>query len=136
MFESCDNVLFKVHQHNLTTHSEGFTPPDGTTSTLSDEVVPLSESSIVLELLFKYMYPERTPDLKKVDFSILAKLAEAVEKYQVFGAMDICNTRMEYVIAQSGQIPSYSLYNSKIVKGCYPRAPFRGARLCSEAWIP
>jgi hypothetical protein len=70
----------------------------------SDEVVPLLESAIVLELLFKYMYPQRTPDLKKVEFTVLAKLAEAAEKYQVFGAMDICNTRMGYDSTLSEQI--------------------------------
>jgi len=51
-FESCDNVLFKVHRPNLITHSEGFSPPDGTTAMSSEEHVSLSESAEVLELLF------------------------------------------------------------------------------------
>lgn len=101
-FESCDNVLFKVHQPNLVTHSQGFAPPAGTTAmSLDSEPVHLSESAEVLELLFQYMYPQRTPDLKTVEFRVFANLAEAAEKYQVFGAMDICNTRMEYVSSTS-----------------------------------
>jgi len=98
-FESCDNVLFKVHRPNLVTHSEGFAPPSGTNvSSDSEPAVLLPESADVLELLFQYMYPQRTPDLEKAEFSVFANLAETAEKYQVFGAMDICNTRMEALI--------------------------------------
>lgn len=92
-FESCDKVLFKIHCKNLETHSEGFTLPDWTS--LSNEIVPLSESAEVLDLLFQYIYPQRPPDLKAVDFKTLAAVAEAVEKYQVFAAMEICNILME-----------------------------------------
>lgn len=95
-FKSCDNVLFKVHHNNIMTHSEGFAPPDGTL--LSEgEIVPLPESADVLELLFQYIYPRRTPDLKKVRLNVLVGLAEAVEKYQVYSAMDICHICMECV---------------------------------------
>jgi hypothetical protein len=94
-FESCDKILFKIHRNNLKTHSEGFTPPDGTLSP-NAEVVSLSERAQVLELLFQYMYPQRPPDLRKLDFKVLADVAEAVEKYQVYAAMEICNIRMEY----------------------------------------
>jgi hypothetical protein len=94
-FESCDRVLFKVHRNNLKTHSEGFAPPDGTLS--PNEVVSLSESAEVLELLFQYMYPQRNPDLKRVEFKVVADVAEAAEKYQVYAAMGFCNIYMEYV---------------------------------------
>jgi len=89
-FESCDRVLFKVHRKNLECTSEGFAPPDGTSSSV--EVVPLAESAAVLELLFQFMYPQRQPDLKEIDFTTLSDFAEAVEKYS---AMQICNIRME-----------------------------------------
>jgi hypothetical protein len=95
-FESCDNVLFKVHLNNLKTHSEGFAPPDETSLSLA-EVVNLTESADVLELLFQYIYPQRPPDMKNVNFGVFAGFAEAVEKYQVYAAMDICYTCMEYV---------------------------------------
>jgi len=96
-FESCDNVLFKVHLNNLKTHSEGFAPPDETSLSLA-EVVNLTESADVLELLFQYIYPQRPPDMKTVNFGVFAGFAEAVEKYQVYAAMDVCNTRMEAAI--------------------------------------
>jgi hypothetical protein len=51
----------------------------------NDEVMPLSEDSEVLEFLFQYMYLRRPTDLKNVEFDILARVAEAAEKYRVFG---------------------------------------------------
>lgn len=59
------------------------------------------EGSQVLELLFTFMYPERQPNLKKVGFQVLADLAEAAEKYEVFPAMATCNAHMSYVPCQS-----------------------------------
>lgn len=95
IFQSSDEVLFKVHRKNLETHSEGFRPPEGTSASSSEEPIPLVETSQVLEFLFQYMYLQRHPDIKKIDFAILSGLAEAVEKYQVYAAMEICNIRME-----------------------------------------
>ncbi|KZP33561.1 hypothetical protein FIBSPDRAFT_310403 [Athelia psychrophila] len=93
-FRSCDEILFKVHRKNLETASEGFSPPEGTAAAES-EVVSLTEDGKTLELLFQYMYPQRHPDLTKIDFMQLAELAEAAEKYQVYAAMDVCNIRMD-----------------------------------------
>lgn len=101
-FQSCDHVMFRVHRKNLEINSEGFSAPSGTTS--SDSIVPLSECAEVLELLFQYVYPQRTPDLTSIRFKTLADLAEAAEKYQVFGAMEICMLRMRFV-------PDYSSIN-------------------------
>ncbi|KZP14837.1 hypothetical protein FIBSPDRAFT_101663 [Athelia psychrophila] len=91
-FRSCDGVLFKVHRKNLSCMSEGFSPPEGTSS--QDEIVSLTEDGDTLEMLFQYMYPERNPDPKDIDFKHLSDLAEAAEKYQVYTAMLICNVRM------------------------------------------
>jgi len=60
-----------------------------------NEVVPLTESSAVLELLLQYMYRQPQPDLKNVDFETLAGVAEAAEKYQVFTAISWCKMLME-----------------------------------------
>jgi hypothetical protein len=95
-FLSCDSVLFKVHRKNLDSHAEGF-PPSEIASPPSGETVPLTESSAVLDLLFQYIYPQRPPDLTKVDFPILAQLSEAVEKYQIYLAMECCKAEMRYV---------------------------------------
>lgn len=108
IFKSCDEVLFKVHRKNLETHSEGFRPPEGTSASSYDESIPLVETSHVLELLFQYMYLQRPPDIKTIDFTILSGLAEAVEKYQVYSAMEICNIRMEYVRCSRSDYDTYS----------------------------
>ncbi|KZP11905.1 hypothetical protein FIBSPDRAFT_799729 [Athelia psychrophila] len=94
-FESSDHVLFLVHRKNLETHSEGFAPPAGTLAAPDQEIVELSESAAVLDLLFQFMYPQWPPDLKSISFKIFADLAEAAEKYQVYGAMFICNSLMK-----------------------------------------
>lgn len=95
-FISSDGTLFKVHQRNLAVTSEGFSPPDETSSAAKD-VIPLSETAKVLELLFQFMYPQRQPDLTDVPFDLISALAEAAEKYQVFSAMGQCSTMMRCV---------------------------------------
>lgn len=97
IFKSSDNVHFKVHRINLQVASQGFSAPDNTLESSLEEVVDLQENSDVLNLLFQYMYPQRQPDLKIIKFSLLLKLAEAAEKYQVFSAMQSCNLLMQCV---------------------------------------
>lgn len=95
-FESWDHVLFKIHSVNLRCTSEGFAPPDGTLKPDENhEIVPLTEPAEVLDLLFQHMYPQPQPDLRKIKFEVLAQVAEAAEKYQVYSAMQICRIRME-----------------------------------------
>ena len=91
-FKSSDNVLFKVHTLNIRTHATGFAPPE---FPALNEIVSLPEHSSTLELLFRFMYPERHPDLECIKFDILEPLAEAAEKYEVFSAMNICKIRMK-----------------------------------------
>ncbi|KAK7035886.1 S-adenosyl-L-methionine-dependent methyltransferase [Favolaschia claudopus] len=97
-FRSNDQVVFRVHIKNLETHSDGFPPAafcaSGSTASVSEEVVDLSESAAVLDLLFQYVYPQRQPDLSEIELPLLADLSEAVEKYQVYAAMDICKIFM------------------------------------------
>lgn len=59
----------------------------------SGEVVNLSETAIVLELLLQYMYHPQL-DLKKVNFEDLFSLAEAAEKYKVSSAVDVCKVQL------------------------------------------
>jgi hypothetical protein len=64
-----------------------------------DEVVHLPEtSSTILDLLFRFCYPERRPDLARLPFDILAGFAEAVEKYKVFSAIGVCRISMKCVL--------------------------------------
>ena len=53
--------------------------------------------SHILELLFQFCYPECDLYLDNLPFNTLAKLAEAMEKYKVFSAIDICRIRMKCV---------------------------------------
>ncbi|KAF7359142.1 hypothetical protein MSAN_01255800 [Mycena sanguinolenta] len=92
-FRSSDKVTFRVHLKNLETHSDGF-PPSTLCAPGSGEVVDLSEPAATLDLLFQYIYPQRQPDLSEIELSQLAQLAEAVEKYQVYSALEICKIFM------------------------------------------
>lgn len=85
-------MLFAVHRRNLDTHSEGLSAPPVTHS--GSDIVDLSESSEVLDVLFQYIYPRPQPELSGLDIDILAGLAEAVEKYQIYAAMQICKAEM------------------------------------------
>ncbi|KAG6847925.1 hypothetical protein H0H93_004853 [Arthromyces matolae] len=91
-FKSSDGILFHIHKANLVACSESFTPPENSTF---DEIVPLTEDSATLELLFQFIYPQPNPDLDQLKFEELALLAEAAEKYRVFPAMNLCAICME-----------------------------------------
>jgi hypothetical protein len=95
--QSSDGVLYKLHRKNLEVHSDVFASAEAVSEQLSsdDEVVLLTETSAVLDLLLQYMYRQPQPDLKDVDFGVLAGVAEAAEKYQVFAAISWCKFWME-----------------------------------------
>lgn len=111
-FKSHDNVLLSIHRKNLETSTGGFPPAEFFSSSSSagardggdkeaeegeEEVVQLSEDAETLEVLFQFVYPRHHPVLRasETPFPLLAALAEAAEKYQVFAAVNICNIRME-----------------------------------------
>ena len=95
--QSSDGVLYDVHRKNLEVHSEGFAGAEAISNQCPsvNEVVLLTETSDVLDLLLQFMYRQPQPDLKDVDFDILAGVAEAAEKYQVFAAISWCKFWME-----------------------------------------
>ncbi|KAJ7698778.1 hypothetical protein B0H14DRAFT_3904711 [Mycena olivaceomarginata] len=94
-FQSSDGVLFRLHRKNLEFGAGGFPPSDILTQ---DEIVPLTETCITLDLLLQFMYPQRPPDLSKTSFEVLEPVAEAAEKYQVFSAMAIFNLYMKAMV--------------------------------------
>jgi hypothetical protein len=96
VLESSDGILFGAHSTNLETYSSGFPPCSFRNNSI--EVVTLPESSEVLALLLQYMHHQRQPDSSKFQFKVLSGLAEAVEKYMIFSAMEVCNIRMKSVI--------------------------------------
>jgi hypothetical protein len=64
------------------------------------EIVNLTEdaATVTLELLFQFVYPQRHPNLSDSPYEVVAPLAEAAEKYEVFAAMNICGIRMVFVV--------------------------------------
>ncbi|RDB27143.1 hypothetical protein Hypma_004592 [Hypsizygus marmoreus] len=90
--KSEDGNLFYLHRANLERFATGLRP-----STV-DEIISSTESASTLELVFRFIYPVRQPDLEFLDFSTLASLALAVEKYKVHSAMAICRLHMKYAL--------------------------------------
>lgn len=90
VFQSSDSVKFRIHSNNLSTFAGAFPPAE----LGKDEVVLLSESSHTLELLFKFVYPKRYPSLAAFSFEVIAPLAEAAEKYEVYAAIHITRAQM------------------------------------------
>ncbi|KAF8159393.1 hypothetical protein B0H34DRAFT_401971 [Crassisporium funariophilum] len=97
-FKSADGQMFYVKRTALKATTGGF--PSAEFASSRSEVTSLTETAQTLELLFQFVTPQRHPDLEDLDFETLAPLAEAVEKYQVFPAMGICNVRMRHFIAE------------------------------------
>jgi hypothetical protein len=89
--KSSDGVIFRIQRKNLEAYAGSFPllPPDEPTATIC-----LPESSIVLEVLFEYLFPKRYPDLEDKYFALLISIATAVEKYQVYAAMNPCCVRL------------------------------------------
>ena len=94
IFQSSDGVRFHLHRKNLEAHTGAF---PGAEFDTQNEIVHLTEPSSVLEVVFQFMYPRRHPDLEDANFETIAAIAEAVEKYEVFSAMNTCITRIKYV---------------------------------------
>ncbi|KAF9458530.1 hypothetical protein BDZ94DRAFT_1325461 [Collybia nuda] len=98
VFKSCDDTLFKIHRKNLEVCTGGF-PPSGF-DTLG-EIVPLTESSSTLELLFQYIYPMPQPDIRSFSIEVISAVAEAAEKYRVYPAIFNCMLIMEIMLPEN-----------------------------------
>ncbi|KAF8982135.1 hypothetical protein BDQ17DRAFT_1337020 [Cyathus striatus] len=94
---SYDDVLFAIHKKNHEMNTGAFPPAEFEGD---EEPVHLTESSETLELLFQFIYSQRHPSLSDTSFEVLAALAEAAEKYEVFAAMNICHLRMLLFLEQ------------------------------------
>ncbi|KAF5353596.1 hypothetical protein D9758_013771 [Tetrapyrgos nigripes] len=115
VFRSSNNVLFHVHQKYIEVYAEGF--PLAQDTTLSqNEIIPLSEKSSTLELLFQFMLPQRPPELSELDFEQLMDLANASEKYGVYSDQRTCVLYMrDFLASHPEQILKYAAthqYNS------------------------
>ncbi|EDR07785.1 uncharacterized protein LACBIDRAFT_294451 [Laccaria bicolor S238N-H82] len=96
---------YGAHSTNLEIYSGGF--PPATSTTVTGEIVEMPEASAVLKLLLHYMHNERQPDSSKITFNVLYPLAEAVEKYMVFSAMEVFSR--EAIPQHPVEVLSYSI---------------------------
>jgi hypothetical protein len=96
VIQSSDGMIFHLHWKYLRVNP-GFVRDiaKGPPSNEKQEMMVFDEPSNVLEILFQFIYPRRHPSLEDTDFETLAAVAEAVEKYQVFSAMNLCVLRLE-----------------------------------------
>jgi len=89
---SSDGHRFGTHMKNLGEFTGSFplhiTPANG------EEVQIPDLDSRALPLFLRYVHHHRQPDLSNVPFKTLGQLAEAVEKYDVYSATEICKVQM------------------------------------------
>jgi hypothetical protein len=89
---SSDGHRFGTHCKNLGEFTGGF-PLD--IAPANGEDVPMPDlNAEALALFLQYVHHHRQPDLSKVSFKALSQLAEAVEKYDVYSATEICKVHM------------------------------------------
>ncbi|KDR80797.1 hypothetical protein GALMADRAFT_1107674 [Galerina marginata CBS 339.88] len=92
---SSDGIEFDLHRTLLEAYTGAFPGPELDTG---GEVLQLTETGNVLKILFEFVYPQRHPDLEDKDFDLIAAVAEAVGKYEVYSAINTCNTRMRFFL--------------------------------------
>jgi hypothetical protein len=89
---SSDGHRFGTHCKNLGEFTGGF-PIDIAPANGEDVRMPDLDSES-LSLFLQYIHHHRQPDLSNVYFKTLSQLAEAVEKYDVYSATEICKMQM------------------------------------------
>ncbi|KAF8988978.1 hypothetical protein BDQ17DRAFT_1434791 [Cyathus striatus] len=82
ILRSHEGTIFHAHSDALSSFAQGFPPAS---------ITPQNGE------IFAHMAQEQ-PDLKKVSIECLVGVAEAVEKYMMYPAMQACSLRMEMVI--------------------------------------
>jgi hypothetical protein len=96
-------MLFKFFRKHLETYSVAFAGGEAFPS-VAGEIIDLTETSEVVELLLRLMSLERHPNLMTLEFSVLAQLADALDRYEVMSALSICEVAMRFVSFSNGPI--------------------------------
>ncbi|KAF9472221.1 hypothetical protein BDN70DRAFT_767744, partial [Pholiota conissans] len=107
VFVSSDNLRLKIHSDHLTTTSSLILArsPHDTLDSRSD-MIPLQESGDVLELLFQFIEPPpkscnyHQPSMADVETTLFFRLAEAAEKYVIYGLMSLCFAHMRHIVSR------------------------------------
>ncbi|KAF8875463.1 hypothetical protein CPB85DRAFT_1568268 [Mucidula mucida] len=95
VLKSIDGVLFGAHLQLLSLLTEAFTMPDNVLTLERTEVVDLPEDAATLEVILKFVHPQRPPATDTISDDLLVRIAEAVEKYGVYPGMEACRLRMK-----------------------------------------
>ncbi|KAJ4498595.1 hypothetical protein C8R41DRAFT_756675, partial [Lentinula lateritia] len=86
VLQSLDKVKFIVDKEELELDTSGF--PPATTPSYIGDASPLPERSDVLSILFQYVGSQsHQPVLDHIEFTLILKVAEAAEKYEVHKAI-------------------------------------------------
>ncbi|KAF9478262.1 hypothetical protein BDN70DRAFT_880225 [Pholiota conissans] len=96
--QSSDGILFKLHRRNLEFGTGAFPPAE--VFQTEGEITQLTEKADILAVMFQFVYPRRHPDLEDLVFELVIQVAEAVEKYEVFAAMNTCRLRLRHFITK------------------------------------
>ncbi|KAK1221796.1 hypothetical protein PQX77_015390 [Marasmius sp. AFHP31] len=101
VLRSSDDKRFGAHSTTLGSFSLGFPAAGSTIEGEENPDVSLSETSVVLELLLKFLHPNTPqPDVTQLQISTLEDFSEAAEKYQVYPAMQVCKFAMKATVPE------------------------------------
>jgi hypothetical protein len=86
-------VIFHLDRTNIKASSGAFPGLDNYDR--HNRTIHVEEPSSILEIILPFAEKRGTPKLPRdLEFETLAAIAEAVEKYQIFSAMELCRTRL------------------------------------------
>ena len=92
---SIDGVFLYLHRKNLQAVTHAFNASEFLANSESSEnVIALPERADILEIAFSFIYPNKHPKLRGLDVQRLIEIQDAVEKYKIYPAMHVCETRL------------------------------------------
>lgn len=100
LFEAENGTHFGAHRRNLELYSGAFQPLVDVAPVDFEsgfQVMRVTERRGVVSLMLRYMHNHWQPMIDKLGFDVLKDLAEAVEKYEIYSAIEVCRFRMRYV---------------------------------------
>ncbi|KJA16382.1 hypothetical protein HYPSUDRAFT_123187, partial [Hypholoma sublateritium FD-334 SS-4] len=97
---SSDGVKFGAHTANLLKYSDAFpgTEPPDAHGPAGGAVIRLAEAADVVRVLLRFVHGGRQPALSALDVDTLSALAAAVERYQVYSAVELCKAHMSLIL--------------------------------------
>ncbi|KJA16728.1 hypothetical protein HYPSUDRAFT_147340, partial [Hypholoma sublateritium FD-334 SS-4] len=105
-FCSTDGTHFQLQRKFLEANTGAF---PGSEFDTRGEVVHLTESDCILRILFGFVHPRKHPDIEELSFPLLAGVAEAAEKYEIFSAINICKLQMrQFVPTNAVEVLAYA----------------------------